>query len=38
MSTHAGGSRAEPVAHDPIWRDAGSLEDARLRIWEPRRS
>ncbi len=38
MSTHAGDSRTEPVAHDPIWRDAGSLEGARGRIWEPRRS
>ena len=24
-------------AHDPIWRYAGSLEDARIRVWELRR-
>jgi methylase of polypeptide subunit release factors len=24
----------EPVAHDPIWRHAGSLDDARVRVWE----
>jgi methylase of polypeptide subunit release factors len=24
----------EPVAHDPIWRYAGSLADARVRVWE----
>jgi hypothetical protein len=25
-------------AHDPIWRYAGSLESARIRVWELRRS
>ena len=24
-------------AHDPIWRYAGSLEDARIRVWDLRR-
>jgi methylase of polypeptide subunit release factors len=24
----------QPVAHDPIWRYAGSLDDARVRVWE----
>ena len=24
----------EPVAHDPVWRHAGSLADARVRVWE----
>ena len=26
------------VAHDPIWRYAGSLDDARIRVWELRRA
>ena len=25
-------------AHDPIWRYAGSLDDARIRVWELRRA
>ena len=25
-------------AHDPIWRYAGYLEDARVRVWELRRA
>jgi methylase of polypeptide subunit release factors len=25
-------------AHDPVWRYAGSLEDARIRVWDLRRS
>jgi SAM-dependent methyltransferase len=25
-------------AHDPIWRYAGSLEDARIRVWDLRRA
>ena len=28
----------EPIAHDPIWRHAGSLADARVRVWELRRT
>lgn len=24
----------QPVAHDPVWRHAGSLADARVRVWE----
>jgi hypothetical protein len=28
----------EPIAHDPVWRYAGSLTDARVRIWELRRT
>jgi methylase of polypeptide subunit release factors len=28
----------EPIAHDPVWRYAGSLDDARVRIWELRRT
>ena len=28
----------EPVAHDPVWRHAGSLADARVRVWELRRT
>jgi methylase of polypeptide subunit release factors len=28
----------EPIAHDPVWRHAGSLDDARVRVWELRRS
>jgi methylase of polypeptide subunit release factors len=28
----------QPVAHDPIWRHAGSLDDARVRVWELRRA
>jgi methylase of polypeptide subunit release factors len=24
----------EPVAHDPVWRHAGSLAAARVRVWE----
>ena len=25
-------------AHDPIWRYAGSLTDARIRVWDLRRA
>ena len=28
----------EPIAHDPVWRHAGSLDDARVRVWELRRA
>ena len=28
----------EPIAHDPVWRYAGSLADARVRVWELRRA
>ena len=28
----------EPVAHDPVWRYAGSLAEARVRVWELRRA
>ncbi len=28
----------EPIAHDPVWRHAGSLADARVRVWELRRA
>ena len=28
----------EPIAHDPVWRYAGSLADARVRVWELRRT
>ena len=28
----------EPIAHDPVWRYAGSLDDARVRVWELRRT
>ena len=28
----------EPVAHDPNWRHAGSLADARVRVWELQRT
>ena len=28
----------DPIAHDPIWRHAGSLADARVRVWELQRT
>jgi methylase of polypeptide subunit release factors len=28
----------EAIAHDPVWRHAGSLDDARVRVWELRRT
>ena len=28
----------EPIAHDPVWRHAGSLADARVRVWELERA
>ena len=28
----------EPIAHDPVWRYAGPLDDARVRVWDLRRA
>ncbi|MDX6561031.1 MAG: hypothetical protein QOD65_845 [Gaiellales bacterium] len=28
----------EAIAHDPVWRHAGSLADARVRVWELQRT